>query len=314
MQPRRFLCTTAVLCLFACSSKQTQQSKTFDELLNRAEELRRTGATDEQAYQRLVFELETLGSQNAGFCADGPTKEKATAVLAQYPTLACELRVSEPSEKFYVATGFASPLRIVAECPAVAPFKFDVDSQTMKLSGEGMRFVNGYLNAQLRISSASSDATRNTLLFSARYYAQDFIDRLAALCRIDSPPEIKLSPQAYQIQANPLSDDQLSLTARDAGQSKTPGATLAKLRFRKGSMQLSRETQRALNSLKGTKKSLRITGYTDSKKSGERLANLRARAVASYLEEYADINKVELRWQAQAHVEKGIGVIIEEID
>lgn len=311
---RCYLYTLALWGFAACSSKQTQQNKTFDELLSRADELRRAGSTDTDAYQRLVFDLETLGSQNPEFCADAQQKEKATATLAQYPALACGLRVSEPNEKFYAATGFASPLRLVAECPAVAPFRFDADSQAMALSGEGMRFVNGYLNAELRITSASQDASRNTLLFNARYYAQDFLDHLAALCRIDPTPGIKLSPQAYRIQANPISDGGVTTTMRSAAfGSEEP---LAKLRFRKGSMQLSSETRKALKNLKGVQKSLRITGYADDAKpkAAERLANLRARAVASYLEEYAGIDKVKLHWQAQAYKEQGIGVVIEELD
>ncbi|GAB4430388.1 MAG: hypothetical protein OHK0011_13020 [Turneriella sp.] len=85
-----------------------------------------------------------------------------------------------------------------------------------------------------------------------------------------------------------------------------------RLVFRRGSMRLTEETRRALRALRGSGKLLRITGYGDAGYPNEKLANLRARAVASYLEEYSGIHRVEIVWRAEAYAEEGIGATITE--
>lgn len=87
---------------------------------------------------------------------------------------------------------------------------------------------------------------------------------------------------------------------------------ILRLGFRRGSMRLSKKTSRALRELHAPKSGLRITGYGDTNRPDEKLANLRARAVASFLEEYAGIREVEILWQAEAFAEPGIGATVEE--
>lgn len=86
-----------------------------------------------------------------------------------------------------------------------------------------------------------------------------------------------------------------------------------RLAFKRGSMRLTDQTRKTLRSLRGSKNLLRITGYGDAARPNEKLANLRARAVASYLEEYSGINRVEISWQAEAYDEAGIGATITEV-
>lgn len=85
-----------------------------------------------------------------------------------------------------------------------------------------------------------------------------------------------------------------------------------RLAFRRGSMRLTEQTRRALRALRGSKNLLKITGYGDAARPNEKLANLRARAVASYLEEYSGIRRVEISWEAEACHEAGIGATITE--
>jgi hypothetical protein len=91
-----------------------------------------------------------------------------------------------------------------------------------------------------------------------------------------------------------------------------PSEELPELRlgFRRGSMRLTAETRKLLQALRGKSGPLRITGYGDAGKPNEKLANLRARAVASYIEEYYNISRVKIIWQADAYPERGIGVTI----
>lgn len=78
---------------------------------------------------------------------------------------------------------------------------------------------------------------------------------------------------------------------------------IARLTFPKNSMRLSAETRRQLKALAPKKNTaLRVTGFADDDSGRrERLANLRARAIASYLEEYAGITKIEIRWLKTTH-------------
>ncbi|GAB4430384.1 MAG: hypothetical protein OHK0011_13010 [Turneriella sp.] len=191
--------------LLACSSgNRVEDAASFDGLLKRAEELRQAGNTDNAAYERLLFDLETLRTRDRTLCTDPAQREKAAATLAQYPTLRCEVRITEPGEKLFTATGFASPLRLIAECPANAPFAFDADSKAMALSGDAMRFTKGYLNARLRIESASPQAEKNVILLAGRYYAQSFNERLAETCSLRAAPGISVYPSEYRLQALPI--------------------------------------------------------------------------------------------------------------
>ncbi len=203
--PRARVLPLSLLLLLACSSAaRRDEAQDFDQLLSRAEELRQAGNTESAAYERLLFGLETLRTRDTSLCSDSAQREKAAATLAQYPALQCEVRITEPREKLFTATGFASPLRLVAECPANAPFAFEADSKTLALSGDAMRFTKGYLNARIRISSASPDAAKNVIQLTARYYAQTFIERLAESCSLRAAPGISVFPAEYRIQAAPV--------------------------------------------------------------------------------------------------------------
>lgn len=90
---------------------------------------------------------------------------------------------------------------------------------------------------------------------------------------------------------------------------------IARLGFKKNSMRLTGETRRQLKALAQKKNSaLRVTGFADDDSGrGERLANLRARAIASYLEEYAGITNIEIRWLKTTHPDfPQTGAIVEE--
>ncbi|MFZ5629829.1 MAG: hypothetical protein ACOY5B_11915 [Spirochaetota bacterium] len=203
--PRASVLSIGLLVLLACSSAgRREEASTLDALLLRAEELRQAGNTDSAAYERLQLGLETLRSRDTKLCTDSAQREKVAAALAQYPTLQCEVRITEPRERFFTATGFASPLRLVAECPANAPFAFEADSKSLALSGDAMRFTKGYLNARIRVSSASPDAAKNVIQLTARYYAQALIERLAETCSLTPAPGISVFPQEYRIQAVPV--------------------------------------------------------------------------------------------------------------
>lgn len=93
---------------------------------------------------------------------------------------------------------------------------------------------------------------------------------------------------------------------------RLPKPNALRLVFRPGSMRLTEATERALRGLRGTQKILRVTGFGDTARSDEKLANLRARAVASYLAEYSDLRGVELDWQANACAEAEVGATVEE--
>lgn len=195
----------SLISLLACSSAtRREDASSLEALLSRAEELRQAGNTDSAAYERLLFDLETLRTRDTTLCQDAGQREKAAATLAQYPALQCEVRITEPREKFFTATGFASPLRLVAECPANAPFTFEADSKTLALSGDAMRFTKGYLNARIRVSSASPDAAKNAIQLTARYYAQTFAERLAETCALRATQGISVFPAEYRIQAAPV--------------------------------------------------------------------------------------------------------------
>lgn len=112
---------------------------------------------------------------------------------------------------------------------------------------------------------------------------------------IIAPPRIEISP-ASERSGNPPVTQPSSL----------------RLAFGRGSMRLTSQTRNALRGLRGAKGVLRITGYGDAARPDEKLANLRARAVASYLEEYSGIYRIEILWQAEASAEPGIGATIEE--
>jgi hypothetical protein len=193
-----------ITCLACSSAKSRDEALSLESLLSRAEELRQAGNTDTAAYERLLFDLETLRTRDTALCQESAQREKAAAALANYPALQCEVRITEPREKLFTATGFASPLRIIAECPANAPFAFEADSKTLSLSGDGMRFSNGYLNARLRVASASSDADKNVIQLSAHYYAQPLIERLGEACALKTGSGITLVPAEYRIHAAPI--------------------------------------------------------------------------------------------------------------
>lgn len=205
LTPRTHVLFISLLTVFACKSPtRREEASGLQSLLLRAEEMRRSGSTDAAAYERLVLDLENLRSRDTGLCAETAARERAAAELAEYKTLQCEVRITEPRENLYPVTGFASPLRLVAECPAQAPFAFEADSRTMALNGESMRFAGGYLDARIRVDSANADPTKNVVQLTAHYYARDFAARLAETCSLAAPAGITVLPAQYRIQTSPV--------------------------------------------------------------------------------------------------------------
>lgn len=90
--------------------------------------------------------------------------------------------------------------------------------------------------------------------------------------------------------------------------------TLLMITFRRGSIRLTEGTQRQLLAL-GIKpgQRLRVFGFGDpSHKDAERIANLRARVVASYLRDKIGQLAIEIIWNDKPHpVHTGIGAILE---
>ena len=111
-----------------------------------------------------------------------------------------------------------------------------------------------------------------------------------------------------RIEISPITDRTATANQIDDGAARV----VARLVFRRGSMQLTAETRKILKNLRPTESALLIEGYSDEARPNERLANLRARAVASFLEEHHDTRKLEIRWHATAFREAGVGVTIKE--
>lgn len=111
-----------------------------------------------------------------------------------------------------------------------------------------------------------------------------------------------------RIEISPITDRAATANQIDDGAARV----VARLVFRRGSMQLTAETRKILKSLRPTESALLIEGYSDEAHPNERLANLRARAVASFLEEHSDIRNIKIRWRATAFSEPEIGVTIKE--
>jgi len=90
--------------------------------------------------------------------------------------------------------------------------------------------------------------------------------------------------------------------------------TLLMMAFRRGSIRLSEGTQKQLLAL-GIRpgQHLRVFGYGDPNHAdAERIANLRARVVASFLQEKVGRLAVEINWSEKPHRNHaGIGAILE---
>lgn len=313
------------LFLVACSSTQPKKEVTYTltELLERADNLRRVGSTDEAAYKALSADFMVLSQTDKNYCSKSEAQHEAKTFIDKFTPLHCEAQVIEPAEKLFVKKGFVSPIEIHTACPATSPFTLEADSAAMAISGAGMNFKDGKMDARLRIESAQLDKEKNVISFGAHYFAEPLLKKLEADCEQKGNYAIEFLPMKYLVQATPEdTEDAIALQTQDRAVDSAAGiegdALQAKLllRFHKGSMRLSKDTRTALDAFKERKEvSLRITGYGDKRvKNAEKLANLRARATASYLEEYTDINIVEVKWSKMPNKDfPHAGVIIEEV-
>lgn len=197
------LLTIALLCI-ACGSAQTKPATQLGDILQRAETLRQNGNTDPLAYEALSTDLVSLANTKPDYCNEADTRQAVQRFLENYSALRCELRITEPNEKLITASGFATPVKLTAECPASAPFAFEADSRDIALSGEGLKFRNGSMSALIRVNSATAEAKRNHITFSARYYAHNILGALAAACGQKAEYTIALTPAEYQIRATPV--------------------------------------------------------------------------------------------------------------
>lgn len=90
--------------------------------------------------------------------------------------------------------------------------------------------------------------------------------------------------------------------------------TLLMVTFRRGSIRLSKDTEKQLLALGITGgQKLRVFGFGDpNHKDAARIANLRARVIASYLREKTGNQTIQIKWTEKPHARHpGIGAILE---
>lgn len=130
---------------------------------------------------------------------------------------------------------------------------------------------------------------------------------------------VVVAPKRIEADSAPV-----AVRAMDSGETAiviNSARVILKLEFKPGSIRLSKETKKSLRSL-GLKAGdkIRISGFGDAtpaksakaKNSAVRLANLRARVVASFLAEYAGEVQAELQWNPRPAREfPGTGAVIE---
>jgi|GEM_PF-3365859 len=116
-----------------------------------------------------------------------------------------------------------------------------------------------------------------------------------------SSQPVVIAPKRIESEAVPLA----SRAVESEGHAISINAqwVIAKIQFKKGSIRLQPAMRRQLNQL-GLKpaQKLRITGFADAgagKGKAVRLANLRARVIASYLAEQVGELQVELQWNGR---------------
>lgn len=191
--------------VIACASgPEKGPTPGFADLIANAAELREKGSTDKAQYQALVNDLARVKKENPQYKNDGGNAKLAAEFLAKFPSVSCELSISEPEEKYFTVTGFASPLVLTTVCPVNAPFIFEADSPDIALAPEGFTYANGKMTAKIRVNSATTDHKKNKLRFSARYYAADFLAGLRADFDSVETSIIAVNPVEYTIASSPL--------------------------------------------------------------------------------------------------------------
>lgn len=197
-----FLPLTLVI---ACASgPEKGPTPGFTDLIARAADLREKGSTDKAQYQAIVDDLTRIKKENPQYKNDGGNAKLAAEFFAKFPAVSCELAVSEPEERYFTVTGFASPLVLTTVCPVSSPFTFEADSPDIALAPEGFTYTNGKMTAKIRVNSATTDRKKNKLRFSARYYAADFLAALRADFDSVETSIIAVNPVEYTIASSPL--------------------------------------------------------------------------------------------------------------
>jgi len=142
------------------------------------------------------------------------------------------------------------------------------------------------------------------------------------LATVQVQAEEVLSSRPVVISPRRIEAKSVDVSGRTVGSrsEKTPAAetddskALLMIAFRRGSIRLTGGTQKQLLAL-GIKpgQRLRVFGYGDPNHAdAERIANLRARVVASYLREKIGRLAIEINWSEKPHRNHaGIGAILE---
>lgn len=125
----------------------------------------------------------------------------------------------------------------------------------------------------------------------------------AAICaeEVLSSQPVVIAPKRIESETVPLATR--AVESEGHAVSINAQLVLAKIQFKKGSIRLQPAMRKQLHEL-GLKagQKLRITGFADagaSKGNAVKLANLRARVVASYLAEQVGELQVELQWNGR---------------
>jgi len=201
---RALVYVSCTLLAVHCASAPAKPPADFQALLTKASGMREKGVSDRAKYDELVAEFVQMRQNSPQLVNDAQNRALAAEFVEAYPTVKCQLRITEPKEKLITARGFASPLFVAGTCPVPAPFLFEADSADMALSPAGVDFETPYLVARIRVNSAAGDATRNRLRFTAAYYAADFIKALVGAFALEHQSQIALAPNEYAVQAAPI--------------------------------------------------------------------------------------------------------------
>ncbi|AFM10844.1 hypothetical protein [Turneriella parva] len=202
MRASVYLC--CLLLAAGCASAPEKPPADLQGLLAKATELREKGISDKARYEELVAAFVKMRQESPQMISDPRNRSLAADFVEAYPAVKCKLRVTEPREKLITARGFASPLFVAGTCPVPAPFMFEADSADMALSPAGVDFETPYLVARIRVNSATADAARNRLRFTAAYYAADFLKTLSAAYSLEQESLIALTPADYALQTAPI--------------------------------------------------------------------------------------------------------------
>ncbi len=116
-----------------------------------------------------------------------------------------------------------------------------------------------------------------------------------------SSQPVVIAPKRIEAETVPLASR--AIESEGHAVSINPALVVAKIQFPKGSIRLPGAVRKQLNKL-GFKagQKLRITGFADAsaaKGNAVKLANLRARVVASYLTEQVGEMQIELQWNGR---------------